>query len=97
MPQLLRTVRSVSYPQSASATPQAIKALWPYPALHPRLALLLSNRAAAQLSLGKPYQALKDCQMGLKVRWGLVQDPLFVRGSRFGAQGGVRARSGLVV
>lgn len=46
---------------------QAIKALWPYPALHPRLALLLSNRAAALLSLGKPFQALKDCNMGLKV------------------------------
>ena len=36
--------------------PQALQALWPYPALHARLALLLSNRAAALLSQGKPLR-----------------------------------------
>jgi hypothetical protein len=35
---------------------QALHALWPYPSLHPRLALLLSNRAAALLSQGKPLR-----------------------------------------
>ena len=46
---------------------QAIQSLWPYPELHSRLALLLSNRAATLLSLGRPMQALQDCQLGLKV------------------------------
>lgn len=51
----------------ASCRVQAIQSLWPYPELHSRLALLLSNRAATLLSLGRPMQALQDCQMGLKV------------------------------
>lgn len=42
---------------------QALHALWPYPALHARLALLLSNRAAALLSQGKP---LRCGSLGLK-------------------------------
>ena len=46
---------------------QAMKALWPCPTLHVLLAPLYSNRAAALLSLGKPWQALQDCQAGLKV------------------------------
>ena len=35
---------------------QALQALWAHPPLHPRLALLLSNRAAALLSMGRPLR-----------------------------------------
>lgn len=41
---------------AACALLQALHALWPHPPLHARLALLLSNRAAALLSQGKPLR-----------------------------------------
>ena len=43
---------------------QAIEALWPYPQLHSRLAVLLANRAAAMLSMSRPLAALADCKVG---------------------------------
>lgn len=57
--------RDANYDAACDAYTKAVHALWPHPKLHPRLALLLSNRAAALLSLGKPLSALHDCQMGL--------------------------------
>lgn len=46
----------VSDGRGAGPPLQALHALWPHPPLHQRLALLLSNRAAALLSQGKPLR-----------------------------------------
>ncbi|KAL4440410.1 hypothetical protein ABPG75_003411 [Micractinium tetrahymenae] len=58
--------RDSDYTAAYDLYTKALHALWPHPPLHQRLALLLSNRAAALLSQGKPLSALADCQMGLK-------------------------------
>lgn len=67
---------------------QALQALWPHPSLHARLALLLSNRAAALLSQGKPLSALADCHMGLKYDPGLLRCALRVATCHRWVQGG---------
>ena len=48
--------RDSDYPTAYDLYSKALQALWPHPPLHPRLALLLSNRAAALLSQGKPLR-----------------------------------------
>ncbi|KAI7843595.1 hypothetical protein COHA_002837 [Chlorella ohadii] len=70
--------RDSNYTAAYDLYTKALHALWPYPALHARLALLLSNRAAALLSQGKPLSALADCQMGLKYDPGLMRCALRV-------------------
>jgi tetratricopeptide (TPR) repeat protein len=70
--------RDSDYSAAYDLYTKALQALWPYPPLHPRLALLLSNRAAALLSQGKPLSALADCQMGLKYDPGLMRCALRV-------------------
>ncbi|PSC71960.1 isogeny subfamily C member 7 isoform A [Micractinium conductrix] len=70
--------RDSDYPTAYDLYSKALQALWPHPPLHPRLALLLSNRAAALLSQGKPLSALADCRMGLKYDSALMRCALRV-------------------
>lgn len=50
--------RDAEYDLAHELYTQALHALWPHPPLHPRLALLLSNRAASFLSQGKPLRCV---------------------------------------
>lgn len=65
--------RRERYHEAAELYGKAIQVLWPYPSLHQRLALLLSNRAAALLAVSRPLAALADCRLGLQ------HDPSFAR------------------
>jgi hypothetical protein len=74
---------------------QGISILEAFPTLRPQLALLLSNRAAARLSLGKPADALQDCQMGMEVIWARQENRSSIL--CFSAKARVSAPPGLLI
>lgn len=57
-----------NYEEACRLYTSGLQILYTHPMLKREKALLLSNRAAALLSLGQPLQALSDCKMGLEVR-----------------------------
>jgi DnaJ homolog subfamily C member 7 len=58
--------QQANFEQAIRLYTRAAEAIRPYPAGHEKLAVLLSNRAAALLALRKPLQALSDCRMALQ-------------------------------